>query len=165
MLPTRSFELANERRSGAFAPTTVYCSIGRFSDASFLKTVGSISQGVINRSAWDIGRPDSTTFRINEMFKKREVRREGQQHARFGAAHSSKPGRGLCSGVAERKRHSAAQAAVQGLVRTGGATTLARRFPLFRHVGNPHCLVTRLSLSRSEAIFSGTDCSELDRPS
>jgi branched-chain amino acid transport system substrate-binding protein len=42
-----------------------------FSDASFLKTVGNIAQGAINRSAWDIGKPGSTTFLINEMYKKK----------------------------------------------------------------------------------------------
>jgi branched-chain amino acid transport system substrate-binding protein len=42
-----------------------------FSDASFLKTVGGIAQGAINRSAWDIGKPGSPTFLINEMYKKK----------------------------------------------------------------------------------------------
>jgi branched-chain amino acid transport system substrate-binding protein len=42
-----------------------------FSDASFLKTVGGIAQGAINRSAWDIGKPGSTTFLINDMYKKK----------------------------------------------------------------------------------------------
>lgn len=42
-----------------------------FSDASYLKTVGPIAQGVINRSAWDIGKPGSATFLINEMYKKK----------------------------------------------------------------------------------------------
>src|SRR4051794_27778047 len=42
-----------------------------FSDASFLKTVGGIAQGAINRSAWDIGKPGSTTYQINEMYKKK----------------------------------------------------------------------------------------------
>ena len=42
-----------------------------FSDASFLKTVGSIAQGAINRSAWDIGKPGSATYLINEMYKKK----------------------------------------------------------------------------------------------
>jgi branched-chain amino acid transport system substrate-binding protein len=41
-----------------------------FSDAAFLKTVGPIAQGAINRSAWDIGKPGSVTFLINEMYKK-----------------------------------------------------------------------------------------------
>jgi branched-chain amino acid transport system substrate-binding protein len=42
-----------------------------FSDASFLQTVGSIAQGAINRSAWSIGKPDSATFLINEMYKQK----------------------------------------------------------------------------------------------
>ena len=42
-----------------------------FSDASFLKTVGPIAQGAINRSAWDIGKPGSVTYLVNEMFKKK----------------------------------------------------------------------------------------------
>jgi branched-chain amino acid transport system substrate-binding protein len=42
-----------------------------FSDAAFLKTVGPIAQGAINRSAFDIGKPGSTTYLVNEMFKKK----------------------------------------------------------------------------------------------
>jgi branched-chain amino acid transport system substrate-binding protein len=42
-----------------------------FSDPSFLKTVGSIAQGAINRSAWDAGKPGSATYLINEMYKKK----------------------------------------------------------------------------------------------
>jgi branched-chain amino acid transport system substrate-binding protein len=42
-----------------------------FSDAAFLKTVGSIAQGAINRSAFDIGKPGSVTYLVNEMFKKK----------------------------------------------------------------------------------------------
>ncbi len=42
-----------------------------FSDPSFIKTVGPIAQGAINRSAFDIGKPGSATFLINEMFKKK----------------------------------------------------------------------------------------------
>ncbi len=40
-----------------------------FSDPSFIPSVGGISQGVMNRSAWDIGKPGSVTYRINEMYK------------------------------------------------------------------------------------------------
>src|SRR5829696_2725031 len=54
-----------------YKPPVLIADNAGFSDASFLKTVGNISQGAINRSAWDIGRRDSTTFRINEMFKKK----------------------------------------------------------------------------------------------
>jgi branched-chain amino acid transport system substrate-binding protein len=42
-----------------------------FSDAAFLKTVGGIAQGAINRSAWDIGKPDSVTYKVNELYKKK----------------------------------------------------------------------------------------------
>jgi branched-chain amino acid transport system substrate-binding protein len=42
-----------------------------FSDAAFLKTVGAIAQGAINRSAFDIGKPGSVTYLVNEMFKKK----------------------------------------------------------------------------------------------
>jgi branched-chain amino acid transport system substrate-binding protein len=42
-----------------------------FSDPSFIKAVGKISQGVFNRSSWSVGAPGSPTFLINEMYKKR----------------------------------------------------------------------------------------------
>ena len=42
-----------------------------FSDPSFIPSVADIAQGVMNRSgAWDIGKPGSTTYKINEMYKK-----------------------------------------------------------------------------------------------
>jgi len=40
-----------------------------FSDPSFITAIADISQGAMNRSAWDIGQPGSTTYRINEMYK------------------------------------------------------------------------------------------------
>ena len=40
-----------------------------FSDPSFLPAVGDIIQGAMNRSAWDIGKPGSVTYKINEMYK------------------------------------------------------------------------------------------------
>jgi branched-chain amino acid transport system substrate-binding protein len=42
-----------------------------FSDPSFVKAVGKISQGVFNRSSWSVGVPGSPTFLINEMYKKK----------------------------------------------------------------------------------------------
>jgi branched-chain amino acid transport system substrate-binding protein len=42
-----------------------------FSDAAFLANVGGMAQGAINRSAWDIGKPGSVTYLINEMYKKK----------------------------------------------------------------------------------------------
>jgi branched-chain amino acid transport system substrate-binding protein len=42
-----------------------------FSDPSFIPAVSDIAQGVMNRSAWDIGKPGSHTYIINELFKKK----------------------------------------------------------------------------------------------
>jgi branched-chain amino acid transport system substrate-binding protein len=54
-----------------YKPPIVIGDNSGFSDAAFLKNVGSLAQGAINRSAWDIGKPDSFTYKINEMYKKR----------------------------------------------------------------------------------------------
>ena len=40
-----------------------------FSDPSFVPAVTDVAQGVMNRSAWSIGKPGSTTYKINEMYK------------------------------------------------------------------------------------------------
>jgi branched-chain amino acid transport system substrate-binding protein len=40
-----------------------------FSDPSFIPAVGDLAQGALNRSAWDIGREGSTTYRINELYR------------------------------------------------------------------------------------------------
>lgn len=40
-----------------------------FSDPAFIKAVGELAEGAINRSAWNIGPKDSVTWRINEMYK------------------------------------------------------------------------------------------------
>ena len=40
-----------------------------FSDPSFIPAVADIAQGAMNRSAWDIGKSGSTTYKINEMYK------------------------------------------------------------------------------------------------
>ena len=42
-----------------------------FSDPSFVPAVGDIAQGVMNRSAWAVGKPMSITRRINELFKEK----------------------------------------------------------------------------------------------
>ena len=40
-----------------------------FSDPTFVPSVGNLAQGLMNRSAWDVGKPDSVTYKIAEMFK------------------------------------------------------------------------------------------------
>src|ERR1700744_4452551 len=42
-----------------------------YSDPSFIKSVGKISQGVFNRSSWVVGPPGSPTAIIADMYKKR----------------------------------------------------------------------------------------------
>jgi len=42
-----------------------------FSDPAFISNVGKIAQGVLDRSAWDRGKPGSVTAKINDMFKAR----------------------------------------------------------------------------------------------
>jgi branched-chain amino acid transport system substrate-binding protein len=40
-----------------------------FSDPSFVPAIADIGQGLMNRSAWDVGKPGSTTAKINDMYK------------------------------------------------------------------------------------------------
>jgi len=40
-----------------------------FSDPTFIPNVGDLAQGAVNRSAFDIGKPGSNSYIINEMFK------------------------------------------------------------------------------------------------
>jgi branched-chain amino acid transport system substrate-binding protein len=42
-----------------------------YSDPSFIKAVGKISQGVFNRSSWSVGPPGSASAIIAEMYKKK----------------------------------------------------------------------------------------------
>lgn len=42
-----------------------------FSDPAFIANVGGIAQWVLDRSAWDKGRPGSVTAKINDIFKAR----------------------------------------------------------------------------------------------
>jgi branched-chain amino acid transport system substrate-binding protein len=42
-----------------------------FSDPALVAAVGPIVRGVFNRSSWSIGAPGSTTYLVNEMYKKK----------------------------------------------------------------------------------------------
>jgi len=42
-----------------------------FSDPAFIANVGKIAQGVLDRSAWEKGKPGSVTAKINDLFKAR----------------------------------------------------------------------------------------------
>ncbi len=54
-----------------------------FSDPSFVPAVGSIVQGVMNRSAWSVGKPGSASYRINEMYKAKTGREMDDTSARW----------------------------------------------------------------------------------
>jgi branched-chain amino acid transport system substrate-binding protein len=42
-----------------------------FSDPAFIQAAGAMVQGVFNRSSWDVGAPGSTTWLVNEMYRKK----------------------------------------------------------------------------------------------
>ena len=52
-----------------YMPPMVLGDDSGFSDPSFIPAISDIGQGLMNRSAWDIGKPGSATYKINEMFK------------------------------------------------------------------------------------------------
>jgi branched-chain amino acid transport system substrate-binding protein len=62
---------AKTMQSLDYKPAVLIGDDSGFSDPSFIKAVGKISQGVFNRSSWSVGAPGSPTFLINEMYKKK----------------------------------------------------------------------------------------------
>ena len=45
-----------------------------FSDTAYIAAVSDLAQGIIDRASWDIGRPGSLSYSVNELFKKRTGR-------------------------------------------------------------------------------------------
>ncbi len=54
-----------------YLPAMMIADDSGFSDPAFVTAVGNLAQGVINRSAWDVGKPNSPTWIINELYKKK----------------------------------------------------------------------------------------------
>jgi branched-chain amino acid transport system substrate-binding protein len=54
-----------------YKPTILMADDSGYSDPSFIKAVGKISQGVLNRSAWSVGPAGSPTALIADMYKKK----------------------------------------------------------------------------------------------
>jgi branched-chain amino acid transport system substrate-binding protein len=54
-----------------------------FSDPTFIPNVGDLAQGAVNRSAFDIGKPGSNSYIINQMFKKKYGRDLDDTSARW----------------------------------------------------------------------------------
>jgi branched-chain amino acid transport system substrate-binding protein len=52
-----------------FLPPMVLGDDSGFSDPSFVPAIADIGKGLMNRSAWDIGKPGSPTAKINELYK------------------------------------------------------------------------------------------------
>src|ERR1041385_467814 len=52
-----------------YRPPMMIADNAGFSDPSFVSSSNAIVQGLINRSAWDAGKPGTVTYKINEMFK------------------------------------------------------------------------------------------------
>ena len=52
-----------------YMPPIMIADDSGFSDPAFVKSVGNLAQGVVNRSAWDIGKPGSPTAIINDLYK------------------------------------------------------------------------------------------------
>src|SRR4051794_9718210 len=57
-----------------YMPPMVLGDDSGFSDPSFIPAVNEIAQGVMNRSSWDIGKPESNTSKINDMYKAKTQR-------------------------------------------------------------------------------------------
>lgn len=45
-----------------------------FSDTAYIAAVSGLAQGIVDRASWDIGKPGSMSYVVNEMFKKRTGR-------------------------------------------------------------------------------------------
>ena len=52
-----------------YLPSIIIGDDAGFSDPTFIPNVGDLAQGVVNRSAFDIGKPGSNSYFINQMFK------------------------------------------------------------------------------------------------
>src|SRR5579864_5200166 len=52
-----------------YLPPVIIGDDSGFSDPAFIPNAGDLAQGAINRSAFDIGKPDSASYIVNQMFK------------------------------------------------------------------------------------------------
>jgi branched-chain amino acid transport system substrate-binding protein len=52
-----------------YLPAMIIGDDSGFSDPSFLPAVADIAEGVMNRSAWDAGKPGSVTYQLNALYK------------------------------------------------------------------------------------------------
>ena len=65
-----------------YLPPMIIADDAGFADPAFIPAVGDISQGLMNRSAWAVGKPMSITRRINDLFKEKTGRELDDTSAR-----------------------------------------------------------------------------------
>ena len=65
-----------------YLPPMIIGDSAGFTDPAFIPAVGSIGQGAMSRSAWDLGPPGSLSARINEVFKAKVGRNMDDSSAR-----------------------------------------------------------------------------------
>jgi branched-chain amino acid transport system substrate-binding protein len=65
-----------------YRPPIVIGDDAGFSDPSFAKAVGNLAQGALDRSAFVPGKPDSLSYKINSLFKKKTGREMDDTTAR-----------------------------------------------------------------------------------
>ena len=65
-----------------YQPPMIIADDAGFADPAFIPAVGDISQGVMNRSAWAVGKPGSPSYRVNELFKAKTGRELDDTSAR-----------------------------------------------------------------------------------
>jgi branched-chain amino acid transport system substrate-binding protein len=66
-----------------YTPPMIIGDDAGFSDPSFIPSVGELAQGAMNRSAYDIGKPGSNSYKVNELFKKKTGRELDDTSARW----------------------------------------------------------------------------------
>jgi branched-chain amino acid transport system substrate-binding protein len=66
-----------------YLPPVIIGDDAGFSDPSFIPNVGDLAQGAINRSAFDIGKPGSNSYVVDQMFKAKHGRDLDDTSARW----------------------------------------------------------------------------------
>jgi branched-chain amino acid transport system substrate-binding protein len=66
-----------------YLPSIIIGDDAGFSDPTFIPNAGEMAQGAINRSAFDIGKPGSNSYIVNQMFKARYGRDLDDTSARW----------------------------------------------------------------------------------
>lgn len=74
---------ARTMRAQDYRPPILIGDNSGFSDASFIQSVSDITQGVINRSAFDASRQGSNSFKINALYKAKTGREMDDTTARI----------------------------------------------------------------------------------